>query len=67
MSEGQQARTEIELADVAAMSARGDTQARTHGALIEHDCTASEREHEAGTVCLDGHSLDIAAVVAVAR
>ena len=49
------------------MSAQGDAQAGSQGALIENDYAASEYKHEAREVCLDGHSLGIAAVVAVAR
>ena len=67
MRDGLQARAVSDLADVAAMSAQGDAQAASPGALTETDCTASKDEREAGTVCLDGRSLDIEAVVAVAR
>lgn len=49
------------------MFAQDSGQVGPQGALSEQICPASKDEHEAATICLDGRSLDIATVVAVAR
>lgn len=59
--------TRTALLGAAAMSAQGNAQSETQGALNEQNGIALEHEHEAGAVGLDGCNLDIATVVTVAR